>query len=990
MSVNADDTQQNSIYNKNSKRRQRRVYQYYQLGAPTLVCEGNRIDDYSHFRTSSKNLPTDKARDIYEACKSQNRVRARWQYSIDVDKIESVTVPNLTYGRKNNSNNNNNNNRTTAAKAKSKSKISMDDTEQDTEDNNNDRKSNSSGKSIIEGDYEEVEKERLNYKRWIDEEQERDRLVMLLENDSRVSRHRECIKNYSSYEHPYVDAKIQHRNSKKRHHASNNKAKSYCQLKSVIYSKSQEFSNNYQINSDPSYLAPFDLDSIKEASNYNSNGTTNFRKNIQSDLPERPSQGNSLLSIPCPCRPCSNNKNNNGSKQGGYVLLHPKGFCLERLCVSNLIPPTGEDNDGDIKNVNLNKIRNNSEFRWNVIASQPNEICLDDTILEIRQCGTWNVDNPQCIFTVRTGTHVSVVSIVCKRPVFDGQQHQQQYSSESTTCWGCYVLEEIERLDHRSFFPRIPSFRPVSLASHPRYGNALAPSKFAFVSHSVGDSASTFNVIHSCTGGTGGIVTKRHDINNLKSISLIDFNSTNPMCLWSVASSYIRPALVPGAISKMLGQTKSPFGLGSSLYTIDLRSNSATFQWSPSAEEMTTEGVHSINGILTDWTRDHIVWATSTSAGKTWEIDARMPCQTLNTWSLTAVCEASRNFTIPRKGLHGENSILYKPPLHCNDRYNEISSLDDSPLIKVDTDFNASGIHLFQKPLHRPRFQTDSLECIATPGIQCTDKTSIATSSFFDLTDVSDDVYTCGISSIGFPINSFVDANENIWQDYLEHKLNILCTLTMNNNGDIHSHSLLECDDKVVPNCRRLDGLPIGTSAIKIPKELDGRTKFLANGHWKPTGGRNLNLFLSNLYPVPCNAMLSRENDDDDDHNEILLNNSKKSKIDDSVEVTQIRKMNRASAGLMISEEDRPHEMINNDRSLIMPVLCSSKIERIKVYGGRDDRSDDNDGVLNENVNSTHKNTSLERTDLSNNVIQSMLKEWDTTSESESESEQHD
>ncbi|OEU10635.1 hypothetical protein FRACYDRAFT_263826 [Fragilariopsis cylindrus CCMP1102] len=911
MSVNADDTQQNSIYNKNSKRRQRRVYQYYQLGAPTLVCEGNRIDDYSHFRTSSKNLPTDKARDIYEACKSQNRVRARWQYSIDVDKIESVTVPNLTYGRKNNRNNNNNNNRTTAATAKSKSKISMDDTEQDTEDNNNDRKSNSSGKSIIEGDYDEEEKERLHYKRWIDEEQERDRLVMLLENDSRVSRHRECIKNYLSYEHPYVDAKIQHRNSKKRHHASNNKAKSYCQLKSVIYSKSQEFSNNYQINSDPSYLAPFDLDSIKEASNYNSNGTTNFRKNIQSDLPERPSQGNSLLSIPCPCRPCSNNRSNNGSKQGGYVLLHPKGFCLERLCVSNLIPPTGEDNDGDIKNVNLNKIRNNSEFRWNIIASQPNEICLDDTILEIRQCGTWNVDNPQCVFTARTNTHVSVVSIICKRPVFDGQQHQQQYSSESTTCWGCYVLEEIERLDHRSFFPKIPSFRPVSLASHPRYGNALAPSKFAFVSHSVGDSASTFNVIHSCSGGTGGIVTKRHDINNLKSISLIDFNSTNPMCLWSVASSYIRPALVPGAISKMLGQTKSPFGLGSSLYTIDLRSNSATFQWSPSAEEMTTEGVHSISGILTDWTRDHIVWATSTSAGKTWEIDARMPCQTLNTWSLTAVCEASRNFTIPRKGLHGENSILYKPPLHCNDRYNEISSLDDSPLIKVDTDFNASGIHLFQKPLHRPRFQTDSLECIAAPGIQCTDKTSIATSSFFDLTDVSDDVYTCGISSIGFPINSFVDANENIWQDYLEHKLNILCTLTMNNNGDIHSHSLLECDDK-------------------------------------------------------------------------------KSKIDDSVEVTQIRKMNRASAGLMISEVDRPHEMINDDRSLIMPVLCSSKIERIKVYGGRDDRSDDNDGVLNENLNSTRKNTSLERTDLSNNVIQSMLKEWDITSESESESEQHD
>jgi len=352
MSVNDDVTQKNSINNKNSKRRQRRVYQYYQLGAPTLICEGNRIDDDSHFRTSSKNLPTDKARDIYEACKSQNRVRARWQYSIDVDKIESVTVPNLTYGRKRSSNNSNNdNNRTTAAKAKSNSKNSKDDTDVDTEEDNNiDRKSNSSEKSIIEGDYEEEEKERLNNKRWIDEEQERDRLVMLLENDTRISKHRECIKNYSLYEHPYVDAKIiEHRDSKKRHNARNKAKKGCTQVEPVIYSKSQEFNNNYQINSDPSYLAPFDFDSIKEATNYNSNGT-NFRKNIQSDPPERPSQGNSLLSVPCPCRPCSNSKNN--SLQGGYVLLHPKGYCLERLCVSNLIPPTGEDNDGDIKNVN--------------------------------------------------------------------------------------------------------------------------------------------------------------------------------------------------------------------------------------------------------------------------------------------------------------------------------------------------------------------------------------------------------------------------------------------------------------------------------------------------------------------------------------------------------------------------------------------------------------------------------------------------------------
>eukprot|EP00751_Fragilariopsis_kerguelensis_P046540 CAMPEP_0170986564 /NCGR_PEP_ID=MMETSP0736-20130129/6158_1 /TAXON_ID=186038 /ORGANISM="Fragilariopsis kerguelensis, Strain L26-C5" /LENGTH=417 /DNA_ID=CAMNT_0011410725 /DNA_START=304 /DNA_END=1558 /DNA_ORIENTATION=- len=412
------------------------------------------------------------------------------------------------------------------------------------------------------------------------------------------------------------------------------------------------------------------------------------------------------------------------------------------------------------------------------------------------------------------------------------------------------------------------------------------------------------------------------------------------MCLWSAASSYIRPALSPGAISKMQGQTKSPFGLGSSLFTIDLRSNSATFQWSPSAEEMTTEGVHSINGILTDWTRDNTLWVTSTSAGKTWEIDGRMPCQAVNTWSLTALCEASRDITVPRKAFLGENSLLTKPVSNHNDIFDEMSRLDDSPLVKVDTDYRAKGIHLFQKPLHKPRFQTDSLECIASPGIQCTEdeETSIATSSFFGLTDVSDDVYICGISSIRFPVGSFVDSNEDdVWPKYLEHKMKILCTLTMSNNGDI------------------------------IPIQ-------------KPTGGMNINLFLSNLYPVPCNTIIPRVNDDDD-HNEILLNKSKRSRIDCSIEVAEIKRMKNKS-GLMISEEDGPHAMICNKSSLIMPV--SHEIGRATIYAAG--REVDNDGindVMNDNVRSASEYAGLERTDLSRNTIQNTLKGWDSMSESE-------
>mmetsp|Transcript_46432 Transcript_46432/g.52438 ORF Transcript_46432/g.52438 Transcript_46432/m.52438 type:complete len:957 (-) Transcript_46432:2879-5749(-) len=944
----------NSISGNNSKsyERQRRSHQFYQLGAPALLYEGNRTDN-SHYRIAPRNIPTDNAKHIYEAYKSILVERARWQYSIDVDKLESITVPDLTYGKRNN--------RTAKAKYKNSSEYI------DKDEDKNERKNNCSEKSI-EGGEEKLRSD----KRWIDEKQERDRLVMLLDNDNRVSRHKVCLQNYASYDHPYVDAKIESRDSKRHAYNKGCRLTTEPKIDPVIYSKSQEFSINHQINSDPSYLAPFDMDSIKEATNDNG---VNFRKKLHFDPPERLSRGNSILSVPCPCRPCSTNN----SKQS-YVLLHPKGYCMERLCITNLVPPISEDNDGDIKNINKKKIRNINQFRWDVIATHPNEVSLDDTILEIQQCGTWNVDNPQCIFSVRTGTHISVVSITCRKLEFEGHP---QYSSNSTLCWGCYVLEEIERLDYRSLSPKLPSFRPVSLASHPRYGNAFAPSKFAFVSHSMRETASTYNVIHSCFGTKEKFITKRHDIANVKSISLIDFSNTNPMCLWSAASSYIRPALSPGAISKMQGQTKSPFGLGSSLFTIDLRSNSATFQWSPSAEEMTTEGVHSINGILTDWTRDNTLWVTSTSAGKTWEIDGRMPCQAVNTWSLTALCEASRDITVPRKAFLGENSLLTKPVSNHNDIFDEMSRLDDSPLVKVDTDYRAKGIHLFQKPLHKPRFQTDSLECIASPGIQCTEdeETSIATSSFFGLTDVSDDVYICGISSIRFPVGSFVDSNEDdVWPKYLEHKMKILCTLTMSNNGDIHSHSLLECNGDLKHDCRRFDGLPIGTRAIRIPKELDGRTKFLTNGHWKPTGGMNINLFLSNLYPVPCNTIIPRVNDDDD-HNEILLNKSKRSRIDCSIEVAEIKRMKNKS-GLMISEEDGPHAMICNKSSLIMPV--SHEIGRATIYAAG--REVDNDGindVMNDNVRSASEYAGLERTDLSRNTIQNTLKGWDSMSESE-------
>jgi len=456
--------------------------------------------------------------------------------------------------------------------------------------------------------------------------------------------------------------------------------------------------------------------------------------------------------------------------------------------------------------------------------------------------------------------------------------------------------------------------------------------------------------------------------------------------------------LAPGVVSKMRRQVKSSFGLGSSLFAIDLRSNSATFQWSPSAEEMTTEGVHSINGILTDWTRESVVFVTSTSAGKTYEIDGRMPCQAVNTWSLTSICEESRNITLPSKSFYGEPSLLFKPLVKCNNICNKSNNDLESPLVKVDTDFGANGIHLFQKPLRRPRFQTESLECIGTAGLNTTGTASIAASSYYDLTDISDDNFTCGVSSIRLPLNQFVSANENIWARYLEQELNVLCTITINNNGDIYCHSLLECNDETVisGNCRRFDGLPVGTAAMNIPNELDGRTKFLKRGHCKPTGGMNLNIFLSNTYPVPRNAMISNwheavEGGVDKNRHKIFLNPSKKKKIDESTDVIQIGKRTRKPSLAIIGEGSNGchNEMLQydgNDRTLIMPVSLSQNVERTTVvYEGRNSYdSDDSNGTTDMGRNGGEHKTSLDRTDLSKNVIQKILEGWeDTVSEPE-------
>eukprot|EP00536_Pseudo-nitzschia_multiseries_P009213 jgi/Psemu1/200166/e_gw1.252.8.1 len=876
MSANdSDDTPTGS-----STKGQRCRY-YQQLGAPTLIYEGCRHDHHS-FRAGSKNMPIDKAKDVYETIQRRNRAKARWQYSLDIDQMDSVLVPRVAHRKR--------------IQENAEAKPFCED-----------------GGSSSDSEIESESNERLGRQTktlWVDQKQQQNRLAMLLEDDRRIIRHRECLQNHARYEHPYVKTKCIRCDQKKKQRRTDPET----------HLKSQQlFSSTLKVNSDPSYLASFDLDSINDVlkdrgARTNSKGRYDgYRRKIPFNDPhEGLSQGNALLTVPCPCHSCSRSGQ-------GYILLHPKGDCLERLCVSSLIPPLGQSNDGDIDNEN-----NRAQLNGDSVASQLNEICLDDNILEIRQCGTWHGNTPECLLSVRTGTHISLVNVRCK--TFEWKT-QQQCDIGTPECCGCYVLREIERLDLRSFSPKLPSFRPISLASHPRYGNAFTPSRFAFVSQSTGSSVSTFyNVIHSCVVAGERVTANRHDINNLRSITLIDFSNQNPMCLWSAASSYIRPALAPGTMSKMNRLAKSPFGLGSSLFTIDLRHNSAAFQWSPSAEEMMTEGVHSINGISTDWTRENVVFVTSSSAGKTWEIDGRMPCRAVNTWSLTSICEEYRSITLPEKSFHGKPSLLTRPIAlrsAIGDERSNSNDNPDPPIIKVDTDSRANGIHLFQKPLRKPRFQTDSLECIGTAGLDATDTASIATSSYFDLIDVSEDTFTCGVSSIRLPLSQFVGLEENIWPQYRKQKLNVLCTLTMKNNGDIYSHSNGDnLDGNILLNNSKKKKIDEGTAVIQIKK------KPRKPGLVISTEGSNCNR----------NEMIKRDGD---------------------------------------------------DRTLIMPISHSKGMQRnTMVYAGRNGYdSDDSHGIAGVGINATER---VRRSDLSQEIIQNTLEKWeDTASEQESSDESY-
>lgn len=571
----------------------------------------------------------------------------------------------------------------------------------------------------------------------------------------------------------------------------------------------KRYSQERQDFSDPAYLAPFDTDSLRETMADDETSRTVYEEfrhtrrrrplTFLATDPNTPTKyGNCIVSFACPCPVCQNNT------EHSWCLLHPTGTLLDLVRLSYLHLPNA---DGPT-----------------TVSPDACELDVGDSVRQLTQCGPTT-------FVARTCLHVVIFRVMVEAPT--------QEIESTAGCWGVARLHEIHRIDARSMSRDVPSYRPRDVSSHPKYANSWMDPKIAILYES--DRGARNVIRHGLVGQT--LRSSEHVITNLHDIFEIDFSSHHPMVLWAAGRSYVRPLPAADIFITRIKQFRS--GHGSSLFSIDLRSNQATFQWSPSAEEFVTEGIHSLSGIMTDWVKENTVWVSSVSAGKTWEIDTRMPCRAINTWSLPGSCDDFAA-NLPATGLHGAGTLLAQPSVPFGTSH----LLTPRPILSVGKSPETFGMHLYQRPDIRPRFQTQSVECASCPGLPVLGEMSVATSSIYALPDVSEGVFTCGLAPFRAPVSSCFKSEVVTDLGYSEKDVaGVVYAITMTNKGDLYTHSLLE---STASHTRSMvyEGLPIGTSALAIP----GGVKE------SPTGFNSFSLRLSlqNDFPVPSRSIFQQ------------------------------------------------------------------------------------------------------------------------------------
>lgn len=639
-------------------------------------------------------------------------------------------------------------------------------------------------------------------------------------NDKNV-RHqaRQKLQAYAQLDANYVPGKVKIKYSQLRGVAQRTR-REVPGLTSTARQQTELYDRERTNRADPAYLAPFYLSIVQEtcAADVRTRVIPNssskmFRAEVPAiprDDPNAPNLfGNCLLAFPCECQVCQSEVNR--LECPVLCLLHPVGPLQDRVRLSFVELPRGR------------RVAAHDEPRLGI----PEELDVGDRVRQLEQAGS-----DPLVFLARTDLHCTVFSVLFVAP-------RRETPLGENECWGTADLKQLHRIDCRTMWRSMPSYRPIDVACHPRYGvGDFAPSKVAVTYES---NHGERNAVHHLQIGSESITGETHVIANLRDITEIDFSSHHPMVLWASARSYVRPALTLSYMHK-----RPRIGHGTSLYSVDLRSgDAATFQWSPSAEEFVPEGVHSISGIYTDWSQDHCLWASSISVGKTWEIDTRMPFRAVNSWSLPHTCDQFGS-QLPPTGLYGAG-VLFSRPRCLFEPRETVNYMHDSssPILSVGTTPGAFGFHVYNRPASGPRFQTHSIELTSGPGLSKLGKPLFATSSTFHLPDVSDSVFACGLASFRTPLKNFCDPSLLSSQGYADDELReALYSISLTNKGDIYTHLLVESRSSGTES-RRSDGLPLGCSAIPAPQS--------ASPSAKPWNVLSINL--SNNFPIPSRSV---------------------------------------------------------------------------------------------------------------------------------------
>jgi hypothetical protein len=516
------------------------------------------------------------------------------------------------------------------------------------------------------------------------------------------------------------------------------------------------------------------------------------------DFPAR--FGNCLVVGACPCNCCRRNDNHS------WYLLHATGPLLDKICCSYLRFPEDES--------------------W---TSRATYLDIDDSLRQLEECGNDTI-------IARTTMHCTIFRV--------------SVDQSASHCPRQAMMIQLYRIDERSYSKTIPSLRPVDLAGHPKYGTGWTDSNIAVLYEADGQDCKTIKHLKA-----GSLLRETsHYISNLQSISKIEFSSHHPMVIWSAASSHVRPALTESQTS-----TRHPrSGNGYSLYSIDLRSNLASFQWSPSAEEYRVEGTHSVSGLSTDWNMPHTLFASSISCGKVWEIDIRMPCRAITSWSLPPTCDDTDTVILPT-GMYSCGSIMTQPKFGWTCQ--EGIPLPN-PLLMTNQSPHAARVHLYQRGNSGARCQTPNLEISACSTLIPLDDAHIALSSAYPLPDFAENVFPCGLAAICVPLNRVLAAGR-IPQLPTNGSQFAFCLISSTNKGDVYSHVLVEAtyykrsimNQSNVPSSSGralLSPLPISLSSQhEIRSDSGGGGEAYSTG-----SGIDDGLALTNQYPCPAGPIL--------------------------------------------------------------------------------------------------------------------------------------